>query len=300
MYIFAAGHYEGIVLGEQSFRSSDLTAMAMRRPLLGGFGIAIFHILVLDTLEAQVGAYARAVADCAPLPPSSLQLQRRASTLASTLTSRREGRAPTSGGTGGRSAAPSAPVARDARVDALSLAQLCLRLNDCEWSGEQLLSLAARLRADIPGLGRLPGAGVRACEQACRDLLDYITSRVIYYELEPSLLGGLYAPTVEKGRMRPVLAKLEPLLQEIRGTVAPRWAQRLLEGVVSTFAIAVSAVLELPSRSFAPHHKATLDEDFQGAMRFFVAACNGVVDEQVVRASLAPLHALGAQACAVD
>ena len=112
-------------------------------------------------------------------------------------------------------------------MDAVPLEALCLRLNDVEWAAEQLLALAARLRADVRGLGGLPGDAVRQCELSCRDLLDYITARIVFYELEPLLVGHLYAPTAAACRLGPLLERLEPLLAEVRSLVAPRWAQRL-------------------------------------------------------------------------
>ena len=90
------------------------------------------------------------------------------------------------------------------------------------------------------------------------------------------------------------------MLTQMRRLVAPRWAQRLLESVVSTFAMAVGAILELPSRHFAPHHKAMLDEDVAQAITFFEASCRGVVDEQVVPASLNFLYSMATQACLDD
>ena len=265
------------------------------------------HTRLLEIIEGQVCHYvSRLMADCAPLPISVLQAERRGSELAgghaSTATAgRKRGGRRRGGGGGGDGDGDGGGVQRDPRVDAFSISQLCLRLNDCEWAGEQLLALAARLRADVPGLGQLPGAGVAQCERSCRDLVDYITARVVYYELEPALLA-LYSPPAspETARLRPLLVTLEPMLTQMRRLAAPRWAQRLLESVVSTFAMAVGAILELPSRHFAPHHKAMLDEDVAQAITFFEASCRGVVDEQVVPASLNFLYSMATQACLDD
>ena len=191
------------------------------------------------------------------------------------------------------------PVPRSRSLDDQPLVQLCLRLNNCEWAAEQLLALAARLRADIPGLGRLPGRAVIQCERSCRDLLDYITSKVVWYELEPSLVLTLYTPQPREARLStsPVLGLLQPKLVEMRTTVAPRWSQRMLEGTLSTLAIAIAAVLELPSRRFERHHKTLVDEDVDALGTFFMRATAGVLEEQVVRAALSFLSALGEQAC---
>ena len=154
------------------------------------------HTRLLEIIEGQVCHYvSRLMADCAPLPISVLQAERRGSELAgghaSTATAvRKRGGRRRGGGGGGDGDGDGGGVQRDPRVDAFSISQLCLRLHDCEWAGEQLLALAARLRADVPGLGRLPGADVAQCERSCRDLVDYITARVVYYELEPALLAS--------------------------------------------------------------------------------------------------------------
>lgn len=249
------------------------------------------HQRFLELVETQVCMYVMKTSRCEPLPPSSLRQHRRGSTTAKWER-----------GSVAGSDAPSAPPqpqprVSDSRVEATSLHQLCLRLNDCEWAGEQLLQLAARLRADVPGLGRLPGGAVRQCEQSCRDLLDYITARVVYYELDPLLLSTLYLPTPEGGRLASVLQLLQPILQEMNRTVAPRWAQRLLESVLTTIAIAVGALIELPNRRFERRHKALLDEDVEVLGSFFLREAHGLLEEQVVRNSVAFLHALAEAAC---
>ena len=257
------------------------------------------HQRFLELVEAQVCTYVMRTASTAPLPPSCLQKERRGSALATRQRGgSSEGGSAASKAAGGEQRAHHAqPRAADLRVEATSLHQLCLRLNDCEWSGEQLLQLAARLRADVPGLGRLPGGGVRQCEQSCRDLLDYITARLVYYELEPQLVTNLYLPTPESGPLTDLLPALEPMLRQMRTTVAPRWSQRLLESVLSTTAIAVAAVIELPDRKFTPAHKALLDADVDALGSFFLKEGRGVLEEQVVRHAVSFLYALGAQAC---
>jgi len=175
-----------------------------------------------------------------------------------------------------------------------------LRLNNCEWAGEQLLALTARLRADVPGLGQRPGCAVVQCERSCRDLLDYITAKMVYYELEPVLITQLYVPTPEAARIEHLLGALTPRLAEMRTLVAPRWAQRLLEGVLSTLAIAIAAVMELPDRRFAPRHRPLIEEDIDRLGSVYLHVSGGVLEEQVVRAALSFLYALGEQACCGD
>ena len=139
---------------------------------------------------------------------------------------------------------------------------------------------------------------MKQSEHSCRDLLDYITARVVYYEIEPLLVSKLYLPTPEGSRLAPLLLPgLQPLLSEMRATVAPRWAQRLLESVLSTCSIAVAAVIELPDRRFFPMHAPMLDEDVGSLGEFFLSEAHGVLEEDVVRSSLRFLHALSAQAC---
>ena len=138
---------------------------------------------------------------------------------------------------------------------------------------------------------------MRQCEESCRDLLDYLTARVVYYELEPLLVASLYLPTPESGRVSGVLGKLGAMLREMHGTVTPRWEQRLLESVLSTTAIAIGAVIELPNRRFDKGHKAVLDEDIEALGSFFLREAHGVLEEQVVRNSLGFLYAIGDAAC---
>jgi hypothetical protein len=239
-------------------------------------------------VESQVVNYVRALTStCAPLPTSALERERRGSVLARPRAA-----------SGERGAARGvAPVGRVKALDAQPLRHLCLRLNNCEWAGEQLLSLAARLRADVAGLGRLPGKAVVECERSCRDLLDYITAKAIFYDLEPIFVTSLYSPRPEDARVMPLLDALQPKLVEMRLVVAPRWTQRLLEGVLSTFAIATAAVIELPNRTFEPRHRSLLDSDVEAIASFFLRASAGILEEAVVRAALNFLHALGEQAC---
>ena len=135
------------------------------------------HTRFLELIETQVCQYVMTVtAGCPPLPTSVLQ-----------------GRSDSSATPSGGKAA--APCARLRELEAQPLRQLYLRLNDCEWAGEQLLVLVAKLRADVPGFGRLGSTlaqpAIKRCETACRDLLDYIPARIAYYDLEPELLSRL-------------------------------------------------------------------------------------------------------------
>ena len=175
----------------------------------------------------------------------------------------------------------------------MTLRQLCLRLNNCEWAAEQLLALASRLRVGVPALGRLPGRAVQQCEQSCRDLVYYITAKVVYYELEPALVTALYLPRPEEARLSGLLGLLTPRLAEMCKLAAPRWAQALLEGVLSTLAIAIAAVVELPDRRFEPHHKALLEEDVNLLGAAFLKATGGVLEEPIVRAALSVIRATG-------
>ena len=110
-------------------------------------------------------------------------------------------------------------------------------------------------------------------------------------------MAALYLPTPEAGRIGPVLQPLAPLLRELRATVAPRWAQRLLESVLSTCAIAVAAAIELPNRRFEARHKKILSEDVDALSAFFLREAHGVLEEQVVGGAVSFLYALGDAAC---
>jgi hypothetical protein len=200
------------------------------------------------------------------------------------------------GGGGGTASIPVRPVGRTKELDEMTLRQLCLRLNNCEWAAEQLLALASRLRAGVPALGRLPGRAVEQCEQSCRDLLYYIAAKVVYYELEPALVTALYLPRPEEARLSGLLGLLTPRLAEMCKLAAPRWTQGLLEGVLSTLAIAIAAVIELPDRHFAPHHKALLEEDVNLLGAAFLKATGGALEEPIVRAALSVIRATGDEA----
>ena len=91
---------------------------------------------------------------------------------------------------------------------------------------------------------------------------------------------------------------MEPMLLEARTVTAPRWTQRVLEGMLSTLSVAIGAVLELPDRAFAPCHRSVVDADIEALCRFFLRAAGGALEEVVVRSSVAFLHALAEQACA--
>ena len=79
----------------------------------------------------------------------------------------------------GATDAPPLASARSAALDALSVRELCLRLNACEWAGQQFLALTSRLQLELPAVGKLPAiAGpVRRCEAACNQLLEYLQAR---------------------------------------------------------------------------------------------------------------------------
>ena len=67
--------------------------------------------------------------------------------------------------------------------------------------------------------------------------------------------------------------------------------------MLSTLAIAIAAVIELPDRRFQPRHRQMLDEDIDTLGSVYLRATGGVLEEQVVRAALSFLYALGEQAC---
>jgi hypothetical protein len=174
------------------------------------------------------------------------------------------------------------------------------RLNNCEWAGEQLLALAAKLRSDLPALGALPSAamssGVQVCEDACHKLLDYIVAKQVYHELDGAL-SRLYRPSPSDpaARLAPLLRQLSPILNQIMRKVAPRWSQQLLMGMLTSTSLAIGAVLELPGASFTKEHTPLLHSDIDDLKSFFLDG--GVLEEQVVRYSLTFLYSLADEAC---
>jgi hypothetical protein len=93
-----------------------------------------------------------------------------------------------------------------------------------------------------------------------------------------------------------LLGLLTPRLAEMCKLAAPRWTQGLLEGVLSTLAIAIAAVIELPHRHFEPHHKALLEEDVNLLGAAFLKATGGALEEPIVRAALSVIRATGDEA----
>ena len=115
----------------------------------------------------------------------------------------------------------------------------------------------------------------------------------MYYELEPALVTALYLPRPEEARLSGLLGLLTPRLAEMCKLAAPRWTQALLEGVLSTLAIAIAAVVELPDRRFELHPKALLEEDVNLLGAAFLKATGGVLEEPIVRAALSVIRATG-------
>ena len=225
----------------------------------------------LQVLETQVCQYAAQTASGrAPLPPSALQ------------------------------AGLLQPAARVEALELQSTQQLCLRLNNVEWAGGQLLALAGRLRNALPALAGLPGAsmpaGVQACEIACSDLADYISSKLVFYELEAPLLR-LYVPSpaTPAARLAPVLRQLQPRLQTIAASAAPRWTPQLAIGILGRVALAMAAVLDLPGRAISPADKPALHDDIEALIAFFVRTF--VMDELLVRQSVMFLFMLADNRC---
>jgi hypothetical protein len=235
----------------------------------------------LEVLETQVCQYAaQIVSGCAPLPLSALN----------------------GGGGGGEGdAGLPQPAARVEALELQSAQQLCLRLNNVEWAGGQLLALAGRLRNTLPALAGLPSAampaGVQACEAACSDLADYISSKLVFYELEISLLQRLYVPSpaAPAARLGPVLQQLQPKLQTITAAAAPRWTQQLAIGILGRVALAFAAVLDLPGRAISPADKPTLRDDIEALIAFFVRTF--AMEELLVRQSVTFLFMLADSRC---
>ena len=233
----------------------------------------------LEVLETQVCQYAaQIVSGCAPLPLSVLN-----------------------GGGGEGDAGLPQPAARVEALELQSAQQLCLRLNNVEWAGGQLLALAGRLRNTLPALAGLPSAampaGVQACEAACSDLADYISSKLVFYELEISLLQRLYVPSpaAHAARLGPVLQQLQPRLQTIIAAAAPRWTQQLAIGILGRVALAIAAVFDLPGRAISPADKPTLRDDIEALIAFFVRTF--VMEELLVRQSVMFLFMLADSRC---
>ena len=233
----------------------------------------------LEVLETQVCLYASQIASgCAPLPPSALN-----------------------GGWCQGDAGLPQPAARVEALELQSVQQLCLRLNNVEWAGGQLLALAGRLRNTLPALAGLPSAampaGVQACEAACSDLADYISSKLVFYELEISLLQKLYVPSpaARAARLGPVLQQLQPRLQTIIAAAAPRWTQQLAIGILGRVALAIAAVLDLPGRAISPADKPTLRDDIEALIAFFVRTF--VMEELLARQSVMYLFMLADSRC---
>ena len=233
----------------------------------------------LEVLETQVCQYAaQIVSGCAPLPVSALN----------------------GGGGGGDEELPQ-PAARVEALELQSAQQLCLRLNNVEWAGGQLLALAGRLRNTLPALAGLPSAampaGVQACEAACSDMADYIASKLVFYELEAPLLQRLYVPRpgAPGARLGPVLQQLQPRLQTITAAAAPRWTQQLAIGILGRVALAIAAVLDLPGRAITPADKPTLRDDIEALIAFF--ARTFVMEEALLRQSVTFLFMLADSRC---
>ena len=104
-------------------------------------------------------------------------------------------------------------------------------------------------------------------------------------------------PTAGASTLAPVLQALEPFLEVARRVVAPRWAQRLVETLLSTFAIAYEAVLELPNRQFTRQDAPLLQREIDEIGLFFMRACRGILEPQLVEAALHFLYPLAESAC---
>lgn len=285
------------------------------------------HGAFLSLLEREVVRYVRAVVDgCPPLPPSGLR-SRDCGAEAAAAPKERSAKKWGGGGGAAQAAERPRPCARSPALDAVPTRQLIVRLNNCEWVGEQVLGLAERLRADLLGFGRTPGTAVAdvvsgsvlKCEDGCRDLLEYIVQKTTFYDLEPRLVSELYLPSPSAADprllsslfpgpspaaapaaaplvlLRSLLPKLEPTFAEVRAAVAPRWAQRLLETLLATFSLAVGAVLELPGRRLGPEHLEALHEDVALLEAFFRRGA--ALEERFVRNAVAFLHDLAENAC---
>lgn len=95
------------------------------------------HHEFLELLEGQVANLVVALSTGVALqPPSALQRMRRGSSFVRPATGLSDASKAAGGRAGGSGAA--VPVARVAALDEQTLRQLCLRLNDCEWAGEQV------------------------------------------------------------------------------------------------------------------------------------------------------------------
>ena len=194
-------------------------------------------------------------------------------------------------------------MARDAALDAQPIGELCQRLNNAEWVGNQTLTLADRLRDQLPGLAALPSAksGLlvavsNLCDRTCLDLINYISAKVVFYELDAHLLTKLYAPAADAdgARLAPLL-RSSPLAPAQAGRAVPgRWQQKMLLGLLGSFAAAYAAVLELPGRSYR-------SGDLPPSAR--TSGCSAAISSTAAcsrsrsRQSLGFLNALAEQAC---
>ena len=276
----------------------------------------------LDLLEMQLQKYVLSLyAECPPLPESALQSGVNAAAAPATpppaeklppgtpfavrlLNQRKNSRTSTASNEGSAADSGPRPVARDAALDAQPIGELCQRLNNAEWVGNQTLTLADRLRDQLPGLAALPSAksGLlvavsNLCDRTCLDLINYISAKVVFYELDAHLLTKLYAPAADAdgARLAPLL-RSSPLAPAQAGRAVPgRWQQKMLLGLLGSFAAAYAAVLELPARSYRSGDLPLLREDVGLLCRYFLDG--GVLEEPLVRQSLGFLNALAEQAC---
>ena len=129
-----------------------------------------------------------------------------------------------------------------------------MRLANCQGAIGHLRALAAKLRHAIPALdelGATMGEGVRMCESACADLVEYISTRIIFYELEGDLVSRLYVPTPTAAgtRLEPcLLERLRPIVEQIEALAPREWRQPILESLLAASSRALGAALELSGR----------------------------------------------------
>ena len=249
-------------------------------------------------------------AECPPLPESALQSGVNAAAAPATpppaeklppgtpfavrlLNQRKNSRTSTASNEGSAADSGPRPVARDAALDAQPIGELCQRLNNAEWVGNQTLTLADRLRDQLPGLAALPSAKSGLPRRRLQPVRPHVPRPHQVHLGEGRLLRARRPPAhkaVRAGgrRRRRAAGAAAPLVAACAraggARRAGRWQQKMLLGLLGSFAAAYAAVLELPARSYRSGDLPLLREDVGLLCRYFLDG--GVLEEPLVRQSL--------------
>jgi len=268
------------------------------------------HERFCELVEGQVREYVQTlVSTCAPLPGSVLQAwDGGCSSNGVAAAAGRQARQRSPGcvwasAKASTGAAPSeglalVPVAHSRALDDQPLVQLCLRLNNISLANGQLSALWQKLSGATTVAEEVTcGRSTSWVDAACRDLVDYIAAKQVYYEMEERLLVQLYRPSPHApgARIAPLLEEgLHPVLRVIVGLAEAPWLQPLVMGVLGAVTQAVGSVLQMP-RGYAAEHRLLLEEDLQQLCAFFQDG--RILDEELVTSSVQPLRLLADEAC---